>query len=257
MMADVINSGTAARARSLGFTLPAAGKTGTTNDYQRRVVCRLHAAAARRGLGRLRPAAYDIAGRVRQRRRGAAVGGVHEGGDQRRQAGVVLRRPADVTTAVVCRMSGKLATEGCEHVEVVDAKGQLERRSMVYTDYFAKGTQPTEPLRPASDAGILRADRDHLHRIGKAGAAPPRRNCAATAPSDVGRGRQPRPRPRQPPGRPKPPKKKRGFWSRVFGRDGGKDERRNEERRNEDERSDKRQRRRGEAVGAWARFSNR
>ena len=33
MMADVINAGTGARARALGFTLPAAGKTGTTNEY--------------------------------------------------------------------------------------------------------------------------------------------------------------------------------------------------------------------------------
>jgi penicillin-binding protein 1A len=32
MLADVINSGTAYRARQAGFTLPAAGKTGTTND---------------------------------------------------------------------------------------------------------------------------------------------------------------------------------------------------------------------------------
>ena len=33
MLADVINAGTAYRARQTGFTLPAAGKTGTTNDY--------------------------------------------------------------------------------------------------------------------------------------------------------------------------------------------------------------------------------
>jgi len=33
MLADVINAGTGAKARTLGFTLPAAGKTGTTNDY--------------------------------------------------------------------------------------------------------------------------------------------------------------------------------------------------------------------------------
>ena len=33
MMADVINAGTGAPARSVGFRLPAAGKTGTTNDY--------------------------------------------------------------------------------------------------------------------------------------------------------------------------------------------------------------------------------
>ena len=33
MMADVINAGTGADARRLGFTLPAAGETGTTNDF--------------------------------------------------------------------------------------------------------------------------------------------------------------------------------------------------------------------------------
>ena len=33
MLADVVSGGTAARARVSGFTLPAAGKTGTTDDY--------------------------------------------------------------------------------------------------------------------------------------------------------------------------------------------------------------------------------
>ena len=33
MLSDVVSSGTAARARSAGFTLPAGGKTGTTDDY--------------------------------------------------------------------------------------------------------------------------------------------------------------------------------------------------------------------------------
>ena len=33
MLTDVINAGTAYKARADGFTLPAAGKTGTTNDY--------------------------------------------------------------------------------------------------------------------------------------------------------------------------------------------------------------------------------
>ena len=50
MMADVINAGTAARARTLGFTLPAAGKTGrqTTTTTP---VCRLHAVARGWSLG--------------------------------------------------------------------------------------------------------------------------------------------------------------------------------------------------------------
>ena len=33
MLSEVVSSGTAARARAAGFTLPAAGKTGTTDDY--------------------------------------------------------------------------------------------------------------------------------------------------------------------------------------------------------------------------------
>src|SRR5213075_535650 len=33
MLADVVNYGTAYKARTEGFTLPAAGKTGTTNDF--------------------------------------------------------------------------------------------------------------------------------------------------------------------------------------------------------------------------------
>ena len=33
MLSDVVSSGTAARARAEGFSLPAGGKTGTTDDY--------------------------------------------------------------------------------------------------------------------------------------------------------------------------------------------------------------------------------
>ena len=33
MLSDVISGGTATAARSAGFRLPAAGKTGTTDDY--------------------------------------------------------------------------------------------------------------------------------------------------------------------------------------------------------------------------------
>ena len=36
MLADVVNAGTGAGARRVGFTLPAAGKTGTTNDFNTR-----------------------------------------------------------------------------------------------------------------------------------------------------------------------------------------------------------------------------
>ncbi len=88
MLADVINAGTGNRARSLGFTLPAAGKTGTTNDFNDAWFVGYTHEAGHRRVGRLRSAAHDSAGRLRRRRRGADVGEVHEGRDPRRQARV-------------------------------------------------------------------------------------------------------------------------------------------------------------------------
>jgi hypothetical protein len=52
--------------------------------------------------------------------------------------------PYGVTTATICRISGKLAAEGCDHAEVIGKDGQIETRSMVYTEYFSRGTEPTE-----------------------------------------------------------------------------------------------------------------
>src|SRR4030095_16897072 len=54
-----------------------------------------------------------------------------------------ITSPPTITTATVSRLSGKLATEGCQDVEVVSKDGHLARRSMVYTEYFDRGTQPT------------------------------------------------------------------------------------------------------------------
>src|SRR5205809_4717774 len=58
-----------------------------------------------------------------------------------------LDMPPGITTARVCRLSGKLATDGCDHldVDVESAQGGVvDRRPPVYTEYFAKGTEPTE-----------------------------------------------------------------------------------------------------------------
>ena len=136
MLADVINAGTAAGARSLGFKLPAAGKTGTTNDFND---------------------AWFIGFTP------SLVTGVWVGFDQPQTilpngfaADVAVpfwakfmkvatandkpewfKPPYGVTTAIVCRLSGKLASEECNHVEAVGKDGQIETRSMVYTEYFS------------------------------------------------------------------------------------------------------------------------
>ena len=68
-----------------------------------------------------------------------------------------LARPANVIGTNVCRISGKLPAGGCDHVEVVNRDGLLEKRSMIYTEYFVKGTQPTEQCPLHEDRGFLDA----------------------------------------------------------------------------------------------------
>jgi 1A family penicillin-binding protein len=218
MLADVINAGTGNRARALGFTLPAAGKTGTTNDYND---------------------AWFIGFTPK------LVTGVWFGFDQphtilpggfaaevavpawakfmkvatRNDKPEWLQPPPGITTARVCRLSGLLATEGCNDVEVVNNSGAIEHRSMVYTEYFARGTEPQAYCDQHPTRGIMtklagifggKDDRPVPPRAEDVGLAP----VSATATSgtraesaDV------------PPQPPQPPQKKRGFWSRLFGRD--------------------------------------
>jgi hypothetical protein len=59
-------------------------------------------------------------------------------------------RPANVVGVNVCRMSGKLPNDGCTSVPAARPDGTLEIKSMIYTDYFVKGQQPTTtcPLHP-------------------------------------------------------------------------------------------------------------
>ena len=204
MLADVINSGTAWPARRVGFTLPAAGKTGTTNDYRD---------------------AWFIGFTPR------LVSGVWIGYDQPRtimaggyaaELAVPLwgrfmmlatkgnapdwyEAPAAVTSATICPLSGKLATHECSG----------EGGSHVYTEYFASDHAPTE----YRDLHVLRARRGifgglaaavggrsgdasqqaprEVRAVAEAAASPPSPAAAKTA-------------------EPEPPKK-RGFWSRVFG----------------------------------------
>ncbi|MFN7918068.1 MAG: PBP1A family penicillin-binding protein [Vicinamibacterales bacterium] len=214
MMADVINAGTAARARTLGFTLPAAGKTGTTNDYNDAwFVGFTPTLVTGVWVGFDQPRtilpggfAADVAVPLWTTFMKSAT---------KNQKAKWLPAPAGVVSASVCRLSGKLATEGCEHAPVIDDKGQLTQRSMVYTEYFARGTQPTERCDIHASHGIFGtiasvftggADKPPAPHADEVGLPP-----VATATSGEVRPSDDRPKTEE------PKKKKRGFWSRVFG----------------------------------------
>ncbi len=219
MLADVINAGTAYPARRIGFTLPAAGKTGTTNDFDDAwFVGFTPKLATGVWVGFDQPQtilpngfASEIAVPVWARFMKVATAG---------DKPEWLEAPDTVTTARVCRLSGKLATEGCEHVQVADADGQLVTRSMVYTEYFARGTEPTTFCDLHPTRGLFGKIADlfgggdkpappHVVADVPAPAAAATANAAARADADAAHAEAPK-------------KKKRGFWARFFGL--GKDE---------------------------------
>ena len=137
MMADVMNRGTASRARAEGFKLPAAGKTGTTDDY-----------------GDAWFVGYTP----------HLVAGVWFGYDEKRKimnrgfAGTVavpawarfmkkategnkpdwFDMPSDVERIAVCRKSGLRAGGECRTAPTEDASAN------VYEDYYLLGTGPYE-----------------------------------------------------------------------------------------------------------------
>ena len=235
MLADVVNAGTAYRARQSGFTLPAAGKTGTTNDYVDAwfVGFTPHLVTGV-WIGFDQPATIISNGYAGELAvpvwasfmKTATKGDKPDWFD----------RPANVVAANVCRVSGKLPNGGCDHVEVVNRDGSLEYRSMVYTEYFVKGTQPTElcPLHPSPSfmdrvAGLFGAGDSNKPVRAEEAALPPTQTGTAGA-----HGAAPPPPPAHVEEKPKESEaeaqpKKRGFWGRLFGKGDKKEDQKDQE----------------------------
>jgi penicillin-binding protein 1A len=212
MMADVINAGTAWTARREGFTLPAAGKTGTTNDYHDAwFVGYTPKLVAGVWVGYDQP--KTIVGNGYAAELAVPVWGRFMRTATKGDRAEWFQPPRTVTSATICRLSGRLAGEGCQDVVTVTDEG-VTRESMAYTEYFVRGSEPTEycPLH-GPGAGLLATTGtrdDHVH-------APPRAAAvaaAATAPAtDSGKAAtEPKAESRQ------EPEKRRGFWGRLFGR---------------------------------------
>jgi 1A family penicillin-binding protein len=188
MLADVLTSGTATTARTAGFTRPAAGKTGTTDNYTDAwfVGYTPHLVTGV-WFGMDRPAPI-------MNRGFAAVVAVPAWADFMKQATAKdapdwFQPPADVEKVAICRLSGQRATEACRHgwmspdyvqagltelpgilATAVGTSGRTTAdttasaaaaRSTVYDDYFAIGSAPTGdcPVHGAAGMiGVLGAD---------------------------------------------------------------------------------------------------
>jgi len=152
MLADVINSGTGAGARRLGFTLPAAGKTGTTNDfndawfigYTPKLVTGVWVGFDQPRTILPNGFAAEIAVPVWAKFMKVAT---------RNDKPEWLQVPPGVVAVKIDRLSGLLASEACGGV-VDPVTGEIDRRSAVYTEYFARGTEPTAYCEAPQTEGV-------------------------------------------------------------------------------------------------------
>jgi penicillin-binding protein 1A len=218
MLGDVINHGTAWKARQLGFKLPAAGKTGTTNDYYDawfvgytpRLVTGVWIGFDQPQTIISRGYAADVAVPLWAGFMKKATDG---------DPAEWYKAPKGITSTTVCRLSGKRPVEGCFEATVVDDDGEESTASTVYTEYFVRGTEP-------EDSCFLHSSRSIFSRVaGWVGAAPavPAQNRSVENHDAVREAPSAEARPEQAPPEAKPAEpKKRGFWSRVFGIGGKK-----------------------------------
>jgi penicillin-binding protein 1A len=201
MLEDVVDRGTAAQVRGLGFRRPAAGKTGTTNDYRDAwFIGYTPTLVAGVWVG------YDTP-RTIMRNGYAAQLAVplwtrFMVNATRGEPARGFRAPEGVIGVTICPLTGKVAGEACRR----------DPHAGLYTEHFAAGTEPTEwcmhdwhpgpaplTLVAAADAPQVTAPAV-IREPAVAPVAAPQPAAVEAAPA------------------PEPPQKKRGFWARVFGR---------------------------------------
>ena len=227
MLADVINSGTAYRARQTGFTLPAAGKTGTTNDYNDAwfVGFTPHLVTGV-WIGFDRPSTIVPGGYAGELAVPMWASFMKVATDGAKPDW--FTKPNNVVAVNVCRVSGKLPNVGCDNVETVDRDGYPVVRSMIYTEYFVRGSEPTTlcPVHPGIFADAV-ADADGAVQPAPRPVADDARTPPVRVPTSGVAPLPPAPETAEPvhggqvPAA-EPGAKKRGFWGRLFGK-GDKD----------------------------------
>jgi 1A family penicillin-binding protein len=249
MLTDVINAGTAARARAAGFTLPAAGKTGTTNDYNDAwFVGFTPKLLTGVWLG------FDQPQTIVSNGYGGELA-VPLWADFMKLAtkgdkAAWFDRPEDVVAVEICRMSGKRPADGCSHVEIVNKEGEMQVRSMVFTEYFLKGTEPADTCELHDSnffqrlAGVFhKPGPTSIDQIGMPASAPAApvfpgaiTNKADHTAADASRADS---KDEKKADSDDDKKKKRGFWSRFFGKKDEDKSDKNDSDKSEDPERDK------------------
>ncbi|MBA3637837.1 MAG: PBP1A family penicillin-binding protein [Acidobacteria bacterium] len=230
MLADVVNHGTGYRARQIGFTMPAAGKTGTTNDYldawfvgyTPRVVTGVWVGFDQPQTIISNGYAGELAVPMWANYMKVATKGHKQDW---------FDRPPDVVGVNVCRVSGKRPNDGCDTVEVVSKDGFVESRSMIYTEYFSKGSQPSGICQLHPHRGFL----DRIAGVFGENDAP--RPVSAedvgltrSTPTSTTGASPAAPAPRSTKVEEEKDKKKSGFWGRLFGKGDKKDEKKDDKK---------------------------
>ena len=237
MLADVVNSGTAWSARRVGFSLPAAGKTGTTNDYRDAwFIGYTPKIVAGVWVGYDMPRTIIANGYAAEL--AVPIWAKFMKTATRNDEPTWFRPPPGLTSATICRLSGALATDSCRNAVDVDDEGNVVGGSMVYTEYFVRGTEPRtfcpihdayedrsfwriftggrdeRPHVPARDVVVERRSDDRRADERRADDRPAAAE-AVQQPAGVTGGVLTQPE-AQTSSAPEP--KRRGFWGRIFGR---------------------------------------
>jgi len=220
IMEDVLNRGTGVTVRSMGFTAPAAGKTGTSRDgwfagFTSNLLCVVWVGFDDNrdlGLSGSQSAAPIWADFMK---RATALPAYHNTQE--------FTAPAGVMEAAIDPQTGELATASCPQAEM---------------EYFISGTEPTQMCQVHGGGIFAQAPPSSwlAHLFGKpsnvpppAGAGAPGTNSPPGASNANGQPGKPRPKPgaNGQPGQSasgqsdNEPEKKKGFLDRVFGIFGG------------------------------------
>jgi hypothetical protein len=126
-------------------------------------------------------------------------------------------RPDSIVGVNVCRLSGQLPNIGCSSVQTMNPDSTIATKSMVYTEYFVKGQQPTTlcPLHPGGDIGVAAAMQ------GTTPVPVAQATTGAGSPIAIPSSPAPAASPTVATTPPAPPQKKKGFWHKIFGGGGG------------------------------------